>query len=252
MYSISDSLRLQFGLPSFLCVFSLLLSSWTPWSNTIIIHLGKLFSLSSCFTHSVKQPELSHSKYIQWVPISVHKCRMCSCWYHLVYKSALCLLQGCLINGRFYHPFPQGCICVFPEVSRQVEIWCLVSLSHLASMTMFLIVFGPRLLVHVNCYIIIPHSHLEDALGSVSLSLSLSRICLLLATWAALHPVVPETHWSAVSYAIYSSASVVIILSGAAGSSRRLLRACLPDLPAAISAPTVFLGSWCRKWVAKA
>ena len=183
MYSISDSLRLQFGLPSFLCVFSLLLSSWTPWSNTIIIHLGKLFSLSSCFTHSVKQPELSHSKYIQWVPISVHKCRMCSCWYHLVYKSALCLLQGCLINGRFYHPFPQGCICVFPEVSRQVEIWCLVSLSHLASMTMFLIVFGPRLLVHVNCYIIIPNSHLEDALGSVSLSLSLSLSLASVCSW---------------------------------------------------------------------
>ena len=175
---------------------------------------------------------------------------MCSCWYHLVYKSALCLLQGCLINGRFYHPFPQGCICVFPEVSWQVEIWCLVSPSHLASMAMFLIIFGPRLLVHVNCYNIIPHSHLEDALESVSLSLS--RICLLLATWAALHPVVPETHWTPVSYTIYSSASVVIILFGAAGSSRRLLRACLPDLSAAISAPAVFLGSWCRKWVAKA
>ena len=44
--SISNSLRLQFCLPSFLCVFSLLLSSWTSWSNTIITHLGKLFCLS--------------------------------------------------------------------------------------------------------------------------------------------------------------------------------------------------------------
>lgn len=175
---------------------------------------------------------------------------MCGCWYHLVYKSALCLLQGCLINGRFSHPFPQGCICAFPRSHGRWRsgAWC--HLAKLASTAMFLIISGPRLLVHVNCCNISPHSHLEDPRESVSLSLS--RICLLLATWAALHPAVPETHWTAVSYAIYSSASVVIILFGAAGSSRRLTRACLPDLPAAISAPAVFLGSWCRKWVAKA
>ena len=105
--------------------------------------------------------------------------------------------------------------------------WC--HLARLASMAMFLIIFGPRVLVHVNCCNIIHHSHLEDPIESVSLSLSC--ICLLFATWSAFHPVVPETHWTLVSYPIYFSASVVIILFRAAGNSERLIRACLPNLP---------------------